>query len=80
MINYLLNVFESEDLDTVFLEKSREEIGAILGFSVRTINRNLKILKEENLITVNRKGIIITKDQFYKLSRKLDKIKDDKYI
>ena len=80
LINYLLNVFESEDLNTVFLEKSREEIGTILGFSVRTINRNLKILKEENLITVNRKGIIITKDQFYKLSRKLDKIKDDKYI
>ncbi len=79
LINYLLNVFESEDLDTVFLEKSREEIGAILGFSVRTINRNLKILKEENLITVNRKGIIITKDQFYKLSSKLDKIKDDKH-
>jgi CRP/FNR family cyclic AMP-dependent transcriptional regulator len=75
LISYLINVFESEDEDTVFLEKTREEIGSILGFSIRTINRNLKDLKEENLIYVNRKGISITKEQFYKLSSKLETIK-----
>lgn len=75
LINYLINVFESEDKKVVFLKKTREEIGSILGFSTRTINRNLKVLKEENLISVNRKGIIITKDQFHKLSQKLDSIK-----
>ena len=75
LISYLINVFESEDKDTIFLEKTREEIGSILGFSIRTINRNLKCLKEENLISVNRKGISITKDQFYKLVDKLESIK-----
>lgn len=75
LTNYLINVFESEDKDVVFLEKTREEIGSILGFSVRTINRNLKELKDENLITVNRKGISITKDQFDKLLNKLESIK-----
>ncbi|SCH89058.1 MULTISPECIES: Crp/Fnr family transcriptional regulator [unclassified Romboutsia] len=75
LINYLINVFENEDKNIVFLEKTREEIGSILGFSTRTINRNLKTLKEENLISVSRKGITITKDQFYKLSEKLDSIK-----
>jgi CRP/FNR family cyclic AMP-dependent transcriptional regulator len=75
LISYLINFFESEDEDTVFLEKTREEIASILGFSIRTINRNLKDLKEENLISVNRKGISITKKQFYELSSKLETIK-----
>ena len=75
LTNYLINVFENEDKDVVFLEKTREEIGSILGFSVRTINRNLKELKDENLITVNRKGISITKEQFDKLLNKLESIK-----
>lgn len=75
LTNYLINVFESQDKNVVFLEKTREEIGSILGFSVRTINRNLKELKDENLITVNRKGISITKEQFDKLLNKLESIK-----
>ncbi|HJG95964.1 MAG TPA: Crp/Fnr family transcriptional regulator [Romboutsia timonensis] len=75
LTNYLINVFENEDKDVVFLEKTREEIASILGFSVRTINRNLKELKEEKLITVNRKGISITKEQFDKLLNKLESIK-----
>lgn len=75
LISYLINVFESEDKDIVFLEKTREEISSILGFSVRTINRNLKVLKEENLISVTRKDISITKEQFFKLSKKLYEIK-----
>ena len=75
LTNYLINVFENEDKDVVFIEKTREEIASILGFSVRTINRNLKELKEEKLITVNRKGISITKEQFDKLLNKLESIK-----
>lgn len=75
LIDYLINVYKSEDLETVFLEKSREEIGSILGFSIRTINRNLKVLKEENLVTVTRKGILITEENYYKLCEKLDQIK-----
>lgn len=75
LITYLMNFFESEDKDTAILEKTREEIGSILGFSIRTINRNLKILKEEKLISVNRKSISITKEQFNRLSYKLESIK-----
>ena len=75
LITYLMNVFENEDKDIAILEKTREEIGSILGFSIRTINRNLKILKEENLISVNRKSISITREQFNRLSHKLELIK-----
>lgn len=75
LMDYLINVFRSEDTETVFLEKSREEIGSILGFSVRTINRNLKELKEEGLVTVTRKGILITKENFIKLCEKLESFK-----
>lgn len=79
LISYLLKAFESEDKDIIFLEKTREEIGLILGFSVRTINRNLKSLKEEKLISVSRKGISITREQFHKLSDRLENIKDNKH-
>lgn len=75
LINYLINVFESEDKSEIFIEKTREEIGSILGFSVRTINRNLKVLKEENLVSVSRKGIFITEKQYKKLYKKLNSIK-----
>ena len=75
LINYLINVFESENKKEVFIEKTREEIGSILGFSVRTINRNLKVLKEENLLSVSRKGILITQKQCEKLYEKLNSIK-----
>lgn len=76
LINYLINVFEGSNKNEVALKKTREEIGSILGFSERTINRNLKILKEENLVFVDRKGILITEKQCKKLYEKLDSIKN----
>ena len=76
LINYLINIFENEDKDEVVLEKKREEIASILGFSVRTVNRNLKILKDENLVFADRKGIFITKEQCKRLYKKLDSIKN----
>ena len=75
LMDYLINVFRSEDSEIVFLEKSREEIGSILGFSVRTINRNLKELKEQGLVTVTRKGILISEENFIKLCEKLESFK-----
>ncbi|MGL5328144.1 MAG: Crp/Fnr family transcriptional regulator [Peptostreptococcaceae bacterium] len=75
LISYLINVFESDDKETIFLEKTREEISSLLGFSVRTLNRNLKILKEDNLISVSRKGILITQEQFNQLCKELEKLK-----
>ncbi|MGL5693531.1 MAG: Crp/Fnr family transcriptional regulator [Peptostreptococcaceae bacterium] len=75
LISYLINVFESDDKETIFLEKTREEISSLLGFSVRTLNRNLKILKEDNLISVTRKGILITEEQFNQLCKELEKLK-----
>lgn len=77
LINYLINVFESENKDEVVLKKKREEIGSILGFSVRTVNRNLKILKDENLVFVDRKCISINKNQYEKLCEKLNSIKNN---
>lgn len=75
LINYLMDAYENEDEETVYIKKSREEIGSVLGFSIRTINRNLKILKEDNLVDVERKHISISKRQFEKLSNKLNSIK-----
>lgn len=75
LISYLTSIYEDEGEATLYLKKSREEIGSKLGFSIRTINRNIKLLKEENLISVNRKTISINEDQFNKLIYKLDSIK-----
>lgn len=76
LINYLINIFENENKNEVVLKKTREEIGSTLGFSIRTINRNLKILKDENLIFVDRNGIYINKKQCEMLYQKLDSIKN----
>lgn len=75
LISYLINTYENNNKETLQFQKSREEIGSLLGFSIRTINRNLKVLKEEGLITVNRKTILISKEQYNKLSNKLESIK-----
>ena len=75
LIDYLINMYESEEGESIFIQKTREEISCILGFSVRTLNRNLKILKEEDLITVSRKGIAITKEQLDGLRKKLASLK-----
>lgn len=75
LINYLISVFESENKNEIFIDKTREEIASILGFSVRTINRNLKVLKDENLVKVTRKGILITDKQCKELYKKLDSVK-----
>lgn len=75
LIGYLISVYESEENDIVYIKKTREEIGSILGFSIRTINRNLKVLREEKLISVNRKIISINEIQFNKLLDKLNSIK-----
>ena len=76
LINYLINVFERSNKNEVVLKKTREEIGSILGFSERTVNRNLKILKDENLVFADRRGILITEEQCEKLYKKLDSIKN----
>lgn len=75
LISYLVSVYKSEEKDIVYIKKTREEISIVLGFSIRTINRNLKTLKEEDLISVNRKTISISEKQFDKLLDKLDSIK-----
>ncbi len=75
LISYLISIFENEDKNEIFIYKTREEIASILGFSVRTINRNLKILKDENLVKVTRKGISITEKQYIDLCKKLDLLK-----
>ena len=72
LISYLINNYEDSKLETIQIKKSREEIGNTLGFSIRTINRNLKSLKDEDLITINKKIISINKEQFKKLSIKLN--------
>lgn len=75
LMDYLIDAFESGEEETLFLQKTREEISHILGFSVRTLNRNLKILKEEHLITVSRKGLSLTQEQVDGLRKKLASLK-----
>ena len=74
LTNYLINEYENGDKEVLLIKNTREEIGATLGVSVRTVNRNLKILKEENLISTSKRAISINKQQFIDLSNKLDSI------
>lgn len=75
LMSYLITVYESGGSETVYLTKTREEIGSILGFSMRTINRNLKQLKEQACLTVSRKYLSINQEQYQRLLHQLQTIK-----
>lgn len=67
IIRYLIENYELAGKEEVFLEISKEEIGTLFCISTRTVHRTLKVWKEADIITVNRRGIGIRSDQYKQL-------------
>ncbi len=62
-----------EQRTPVKIKHTRIEIAGICHISERTVNRSIKALKEENLVTIQRGKITVTRKQYEKLlQRKLD--------
>lgn len=75
IVKYLLELFKEVDKKPLFIEVSKEEIGTLFCISTRTVHRVLKQLKEEDMLTVNRKGIVVTKSQYELLNKKFEEMR-----
>jgi CRP/FNR family cyclic AMP-dependent transcriptional regulator len=55
-----------------FINKKRQQIADELGISLRTVQRNIKKLKQEELITVKNAKVYVNKKQYNLLINKLE--------
>jgi CRP/FNR family cyclic AMP-dependent transcriptional regulator len=58
----------------VFINKKRQQIADELGISLRTVQRNIKKLKQEELITVKNAKVYVNKKQYNLLINKLQEL------
>ena len=49
------------------LSQTRNQLAEEIGFSIKTLNRNIKILEEIGFIKVYKGKIFITEDSYYKM-------------
>lgn len=73
---YMVKVYEFNKSSGEFvLNKSRQEIADETGYSIRTVNRIIKQLKEEEFISGVGNKIKISKDQYSRMLETIDKDK-----
>ncbi|GAA0181488.1 hypothetical protein SH2C18_40150 [Clostridium sediminicola] len=56
------------------INKKRQQIADELGISLRTVQRNIKKLKQEELITINTGKVYVNNEQYKALVNKLDEL------
>lgn len=61
---------------TCVLKITRQQISEETGYSVKTINRGIKKLEEENLLIVEGQKIIITNNQYRQMLKSVDSLVD----
>lgn len=71
MIQYLVEYFEKEKQNRIRIRKSRDELANEIGFVVRTIDRNVKKLADEDYISLHAGKIYVSKEQYEKLKAHL---------
>lgn len=54
------------------LNQNRVHLSEEIGFSVKTLNRNIKILEELGFIQMNKGKITITADGYFKMKEYID--------
>ena len=70
----MIKLYEfSKSSEEFVLNKSRQEIADETGYSIRTVNRIIKQLKEEGFMSGSGNKIKISKDQYSKMLKTMDK-------
>lgn len=64
---------------TLELKKSREQLSAEIGFSVKTLNRNIKKLSEADFIRMQKGKIVITEDGYIRMKRHIGAYVNDEH-
>lgn len=57
-----------------FINKKRQQIADELGISLRTVHRNIKKLKQQELITIDTGKLYVNWEQYKALIDKLDEL------
>jgi CRP/FNR family cyclic AMP-dependent transcriptional regulator len=61
-----------KDKEVLKLERNRQQIADEIGSSVKSVNRSIKRLKEEGLVTVKKGKVYISKSQYLRLLDDID--------
>ncbi|KNF07561.1 cAMP-binding protein [Gottschalkia purinilytica] len=79
IIDFLINYVDqnTNKKDQIIVALTRQEISEKLGVTIRTVNRAIKKLKDENLISINKGKIYINNNQYEQLAKAMD---DRKYL
>ncbi len=65
MVLYLLENYEKQNTNQeVCVKKTREELSSAIGFSEKTINRNIKKLEEQGFLSLRAGKIFISEEQY----------------
>jgi CRP/FNR family transcriptional regulator, cyclic AMP receptor protein len=69
LINFLTNHFTNNiaSKKVVIIDKTRQEMADWLGVNIRSVNRTVNNLKEQNLISISKGKVVITKENYAKL-------------
>jgi len=73
--DYLIRTYDDLEGETVRIPYGRQEMGDRLGLSVRTVNRCIKVLKDEGLVNIEKGKIRLDRAQHARLCRKIEEIK-----
>jgi CRP/FNR family transcriptional regulator, cyclic AMP receptor protein len=73
--DYLIRMFENLEGEPKKILSDRQEIADHLGFSVRTVNRCIRELKEENLVEIEKGKLTISSAQYKQLKNRNGEIK-----
>lgn len=73
IITYVQKRINEENMVSINL--LRQEIADTLGISIRSVNRAIKAMKDENLVTIKKGKINIDKNQYSELINSLEELK-----
>lgn len=77
VVKYLIEQYEEARRESIFLIRTKEEMATLFCISTRTLHRVLKQLKEEEVITVKRNGVGISKEQYQKLKTRFEEMRSE---
>lgn len=71
LMMHLIRKYEQKQPSKKILElkENRDQLSEAIGFSVKTLNRNIKKLKEADLIQIQKGKIIITEEGYLQMKR-----------
>lgn len=76
LVLYLVRKYEQRSLNSKIvdmnLNQTRIQLAEEIGFSTKTLSRNIKILEEKGFIQVNKGKILITEDEYRRMKLYID--------